>query len=120
MVKWLVTLLGVLALWTPLAAADLSGRWTLALHPDFGGVDDTIPCTLREDGTALTLDCGGPPMTGSLDGQTVTLKITTGTKNEIPVTFIGTLDGAGTTITGTWHFVVSGEERSGDFTARKA
>ena len=54
-------------------------------------------------------------MTGSLDGQTVTLNMTTGAKNEIPVTFVGTLDQAGTTITGMWHFAVSGEERSGDF-----
>ena len=52
--------LGVLvAFWTPVAAADLTGQWSLELRPDFGGNDDTVGCSFVQDGQKLAVNCGG-------------------------------------------------------------
>ena len=61
----------------------------------------------------LAADCGGAAMAGSVDGQAATLDMKT---NAVTVRFAGTLDQAGTTITGKWHFVDGGPEQTGDFT----
>jgi hypothetical protein len=73
MVRMLAITLGVLALGVTLAAADVTGDWTLGLRPDFSGVDEDIRCTFKQDGAMLTADCGGAAMAGSVDGQAVSL-----------------------------------------------
>ena len=50
-----------------LAAADLSGAWTLNLDPDFGGEPDSVACTFTQDGVKLTIRCGaGAPGDGEV------------------------------------------------------
>ena len=56
MTKSMAALLAVLG--TTLSAADLSGRWTLNLDPDFTGNPDTLYCTLKQTGEELVLECG--------------------------------------------------------------
>ena len=115
MARVLTPLLFVALLGVQVAAVDLTGDWTLELNPDFGGTDDTVGCVFKQDGAALTANCGGAAVSGSVDGQTVTLRVTTGAKGELTATFIGTLDQSGGKITGTWQL----GERSGNFTAIK-
>jgi hypothetical protein len=104
-----------------LAAADLTGAWTLELDPDFGGVRNAVECTFKQDSEALTVDCGGggPPITGEVNDQRVTLRVKTGRNNELTATFVGTLDERATAITGSWKLTDYTGERDGKFTARK-
>jgi len=105
---------------TTVAAANLTGVWTLHLDPDFGGVRDAVDCTFKQDGGALTADCGnGPTITGEVNDQKVTLRVKTGTNNELTASFVGTLDERAITITGTWKLTDEAGEREGKFTARK-
>ena len=102
-----------------LAATNLSGVWTLELNPDFGGNEDKIDCTFKHKGATLSVDCGGAPITGTIDGKGVTLRVPTGRANELTATMTGTLNDAETVITGTWHLADDAGKREGHFTARK-
>lgn len=118
--KLLVALL-VPLLSTTLTAADVSGVWTLAFDPDFGGTRGTShDCTFKQDGRTLTGTCGGEaPITGEVNDQKVTFRINTGKNNELTATFVGELDRRATTIKGTWHLVDQNGKRDGKFTASK-
>jgi hypothetical protein len=84
------------------AVADLTGRWTLELNPNFGGVAETRRCTLKQDANALALNCDGVEMAGSVEGQQVTFGLKTGPERELTATFTGTLNQTETMIDGTW------------------
>jgi hypothetical protein len=101
------------------AATNLSGMWTLELNPDFGGVDDKVDCTFKQEAAKLSVDCGGAPISGEIDGKAVTLRVTTGRNNEYTATMTGRLDNAETTISGRWELTDDAGEREGKFTARK-
>ena len=107
-----------LALFASTAATDLSGRWTLTSDPDFSGNPSSVDCTFKQDGSKLTVDCGGAAITGEVDAQKVTLRFQTGKDGEITATLIGELDQAGTTLTGMWHLSAP-ENRAGKFEAKK-
>jgi hypothetical protein len=111
----------LLAAWTPVAAADLTGQWTLDLMPDFSGHNDTLRCSFLQDGEKLTNDCGaGPNIGGELQGQKVTFRVPTGRSGEFTAVFVGTLDTREITISGTWELADRDSTRQGKFTATKA
>lgn len=73
----------LLALGSAISAADLSGRWTLTLDPDFSGNPDTHDCTLKQVDTKLTSECdGGPPISGDVKDEHVTPQFKTGDLQE--------------------------------------
>jgi len=113
----LLCAVAALVLSSALAAADLSGVWTLAWNPDFGGRADAYDCTFRQDGARLTVECDGGTFTGEVDARTVTLRLKTGRDGSETATLTGELDQAGTRIAGTWH--LSEQNRDGKFTATK-
>jgi hypothetical protein len=101
-----------------LAAIDLSGVWTLSWQPDFGGNEDAYDCTLKQTGQTLTFTCReNPPITGSVDGEKITLRFNTGRDGSETATLTGEVDQRGTTITGTWH--LTEQNRSGRFVATR-
>lgn len=111
----MTTLLTILMAVT-LAAADLTGAWTLRLMPDFGGEEDSVECRFTRQQGNLSIDCGdGPNIAGEVSGARVTFRMKTGPRNELTATFEGTLDQEETTLTGTWRL----EMREGKFVARK-
>src|SRR5712692_8984371 len=114
MKKPLLTLLLIASLGPALAAADVTGDWELELNPDFGGVDDVVACTFKQDGEKLTANCGGGPnILGEVQGQTVIFVVKTGTKQEYAATFTGELDQRATTITGAWTLTDENGKREG-------
>ena len=118
--KALLVLFVLLAFWTPLAAADLTGLWSLDLLPDFGGQDDQLGCSFVQDGEKLTANSGGArDMFGEVKGQKVTLRLVTGRQGELTATFTGDLDQAETTVTGTWQLPDGQSTREGKFLAKK-
>jgi len=111
----------LLAAWTPVAAADLTGQWSLELEPDFSGHNDTLRCSFAQKGEKLTNDCGaGPNIGGEVQGQKVTFRVPTGRSNEFTAVFVGTLDTREITISGTWELMDGSGKRQGKFTAMKA
>ena len=104
----------LLACWTPVAAANLTGLWSLELMPDFGGTDDNVGCSFLQDGDTLTLNCGfGPPyITGEVQGRTITLRVPTGDKVAM---MVGELDEREATISGTWKLANDRGPREGKF-----
>jgi hypothetical protein len=119
-VKVLATLLVLPMLLVSVAAADLSGVWTLALNPDLGGEPDSFDCTFKQDGRKLTITCRtAPPFSGEVNDQRVTWHVTTGRNGEITATFDGALDRRATTITGMWRFTDQGVKHEGKFEAKQ-
>jgi len=107
-----------------LSAADLSGKWTLSLNPDFSGNPDSVDCTFKQDGTKLTVRCGIPAenrslITGEVNGEHVTLQVPTGEQDDVTATFTGTLNAESSTIKGTWHLGDAQGAKDGKFTAKK-
>jgi hypothetical protein len=105
--------------WALVAAADLSGVWTLSWEPDFGGTFDAYDCTFKQEHEQLTVTCRDDlPMTGEIDGQrVVVLRFKTGRDGSEHATLTGEVDEQGRTITGTWH--LTEQNRDGKFVARK-
>jgi hypothetical protein len=103
---------------TVLSTADLSGRWTLSLDPDFSGNPDTLDCTLKHTGATLTADCGGgTPISGDVKEKNVTLRFKTGEDGRATATPTGVLDQAETNVTGKWH--LDPDNRDGNFQLKK-
>jgi type 1 fimbria pilin len=101
-----------------LAAADLTGAWTIEWRPNFSGQVQAHECTFTQDGRTLTIDCDGAHMKGEVNGRKVKFQHQTGRKDEITVVYEGDLDANGTTMTGTWHLSAP-ENRKGKFEGRK-
>jgi hypothetical protein len=108
----------VMLLAAMLAAADVSGVWTLSWEPDFGGNRDAYDCTFKQDGRMVTVTCRADTvMNGEIDGQKVTLRLKTGRDGHEHATLTGELNQQGTQITGVWH--LSEQDRTGKFVASK-
>jgi hypothetical protein len=101
-----------------LAAADLTGAWTVEWKPDFSGHVQAHECEFTQNGRTLTIDCDGAHMKGEVNGRKVTFQHQTGKKDEIRVVYEAELDANGTTMTGTWHLSAP-ENRQGRFEGRK-
>ena len=101
-----------------LSHADLSGRWTLNLDPDFSGNPETLDCTLKQTDATLTADCGGgTPISGEVKEKNVTLRFKTGEDGRATATLTGLLDEGETTVTGKWH--LDPDNRDGKFRLKK-
>ena len=102
----------------PLAAADISGSWTLA--GDIVGNALNMTCTFKQDGPKVTGTCGGPNGTSEAGGTVaenqVTFKHTVDNGQVYELTYYGTLDATGSSMRG--EIAVAGV--SGTFTATKA
>jgi hypothetical protein len=101
---------------TASSGADLSGRWTLTLDPDFSGNPDTQDCTLEQSERKLTSECdGGPPISGDVQDERVTLQFKTVAPDgrSATATMTGVVNQAGTTIKGTWH--LDPDNKTGNF-----
>lgn len=102
------------------AAGDATGTWALHFDPDFSGYPADATCTLKQDGRKLTGTCGGDAaLVGSIERGRVRWTMKTGAKREWTVTFTGTIDESGATITGGWVLPDRADHR-GKFTAQKA
>ena len=110
----------LLGSWTPAAAANLTGRWSLDLMPDFGGSNENVGCGFQQDGDKLTINCGaGPNITGEVQGRTITLRVPTGRKNELVAIFVGELDEGEASISGTWKLANDHGPSEGKFLFKK-
>src|SRR6266850_8286937 len=107
-----------LTLSAALAAADLSGVWSLELDPDFSGNPDTVGCGFAQSGNKLAIRCGGAEFAGEVNNEQVTWQFMTGPKSATTATFRGVLDSEGKSISGTWH-LASDPPRDGRFKASK-
>jgi hypothetical protein len=108
-------------------AADVSGAWLVDLNPDFGGHQDTIGCTFKQDGQRVTGACGHEvpepqaPITGRVKDDTLTFEFKTGRQNEQTATFTARLADEASTMKGEWRFVdEQGKDHTGMFSGRKA
>jgi hypothetical protein len=118
--KALLVLCALLGYWTLAAAANLTGQWSLDLMPDFGGNNDNVGCSFRQDGEKLTLNCGaGPNIIGEVQGRKVTLRVPTGDKNELVGILVGELDEREATISGTWKLANDRGPTEGKFLFKK-
>ncbi len=107
-------------------AADVTGAWLLDLDPDFGGHQDTIGCTFKQDGQSVMGACGHEapepqvPITGRVKDDMLTFEFKTGRQNEQTATFTARLAGEASAMKGEWHFVDDrGENHQGKFSGRK-
>jgi hypothetical protein len=112
-----LALLSVLTLFVSVAAADVSGVWTLNFEQDFGGHPGTSDCTFKQDGKTLTVRCGHSQTSspGEVNGRRLSCQTKTGLHDELTATFIAELDEQATTLTGTWRL----PDREGKFSAKK-
>ena len=115
--KLTVTLLATLAAGVLVAAASVTGTWELEStfdDPKLADARSGFDCVLKQSGEQVTGKCsaGTAVMTGEVKGQTVTLRLS---ELNPQTTFTGTLDKAGTHMTG--RFVVG--DKRGRFTAVK-
>ena len=118
MTRCLLALFVTLVLGSSLAAADLSGTWSLELDPDFSGNQDTVGCGFAQDGNKLAIKCSGAEFAGEVNDRRVTWQFMTGPNNAIRATFSGVLDDQSRTISGTWH-LASDPPKDGKFKAKK-
>jgi hypothetical protein len=103
-----------------LAAADLSGVWTLDLDPDFGGERSSADCTFKQEGAMLTIQCGsGAPGSGEVHERNVSFQMKTGPHDELTAFFAASLDEKGTSMSGTWRLATPEKPLTGNFSARK-
>jgi hypothetical protein len=114
-------LLAVVAAPVVLSAADISGVWTMVLDPDFNGKPGQMRCAFAQEGQKLKAECGRDiPIYGEVNGQTMTLQMPQGDREDLAITMTGTIDAAGTSITGTWYLIAeTGKDQTGKFEARK-
>jgi hypothetical protein len=106
--------------------ADVTGAWRLELDPDFGGHQDTIGCTFKQDGQSVTGACGHDapepqaPITGRVKDDTLTFELKTGRQNQQTATFIARLADQDSTMKGEWRFAdEQGQDHQGKFSGRK-
>lgn len=102
------------------ATLDVSGGWTLELLPDLSGHNDSLRCTAQQDGRALSLNCRGAQMSGTVDGRNVSFSLKTGARQELTIAFTGTLNDTETAVAGTWRLMGGADdEKKGEFTLTK-
>jgi hypothetical protein len=121
----LVVVLLVPVLWTTLAAADVSGVWSLELDPDFSGHHGSGECIFKQADKKLTGNCGTDspnptPLLGEVDEHKVVFQFKTGKNNETTAVFVAKLDDQARTMKGTWAFGDGeGQKGRGKFQATK-
>lgn len=102
----------------PMAAADISGSWTVS--GDVVGNPVNMTCTFTQDGPKVTGTCGGQMGTSQASGNVadnrVTFQHTVDAGQTYELTYTGTLDATGTSMKG--EIAVAGV--SGTFSATKA
>ena len=110
-----------IAFTTAALAADLTGRWSLELDPDFDGNQASLPCDLTQEGRQLTLECDAAPVpfAGTVDDRVVTFVVMTGQDNLLPAKFVGTLDANNAIAVGTWRLEDTTGNRIGRFELRR-
>ena len=109
-----VALFPALAFVVLVAAADISGHWEIeATFEDSSVAGGGFDCAFMQQGEQLTGDCSGgtASVTGVVKGQNVNWRLQ-GAANSDALTFIGTVDEAGTGMKG--HFTIAG--KGGQFT----
>lgn len=110
----LVSAFLLLALAVIAAANDISGIWKAEVMTDAGNGSPTF--VLKQDGEKLTGTYSGAlgeaKVTGTVKGREVTIQFDAGA----PIVYVGTLDEAGKTITGTCDL---GGQASGTFKATR-
>jgi hypothetical protein len=106
-------------------AANVTGAWLLDLDPDFGGHQDTIGCTFKQDGQNVTGECGHDSdpkarLVGHVEDDMLTFEFKTGRRNEQTATFMAKLEGQASTMKGGWRFVdEQGKDHQGKFSGRR-
>lgn len=106
-------------------ATNVTGVWAVDLDPDFGGHQDTIGCTFKQDGQNVTGGCGHDsdpkaPLVGHVKDDMLTFEFKTGRRNEQTATFIAKLEGQASTMKGGWRFVdEQGKDHQGKFSGRR-
>jgi len=102
-----------------LAAANLTGTWTLKYEKDFSGHPASRECTVHQDGEKLSGTCGGEArITGRVRNGKVTFEHQTGRNNEITVHYSAVLNKDGTAMRGAWQYLnpTDKKPRRGEFT----
>jgi hypothetical protein len=99
------------------AASDISGKWTVDVNYDSSSISGgAINCVFKQEGEQLTGNCDDVvTLTGEVKEQDVTFTIRSKDTPPWTTTFTGTVNEAGTAISGTFRFT---DER-GHFTASK-
>ena len=112
-----VALLATLALVVLVAAADITGTWEVeATFEDSNDAGGGFDCAFKQQGEQLTGTCSGgtASVAGEVKGQNVSWRLQ-GATNADALTFMGTVDDAGTGMKG--RFTIAG--KGGQFTAVK-
>jgi hypothetical protein len=124
--RLLATVLALPLLFGSVAAADLTGSWTLEFQTGAGGINVyTGECAFAQEGERLSGSCGSGqstpvPVRGSVKGNTATFQFRTGLDAGFTATFTGQLDASETSMKGSWQFVdQEGNKGEGAFTATK-
>ena len=108
-----------------LAAANLTGSWTLEFQADGSSNLYTGECAFTQEGDRLTGSCGSGqstpvPVRGSVKGRSATFQFTTGIDAGFTAMFAGDLDEEETAMKGSWRFMdQEGNKGEGRFTATK-
>jgi hypothetical protein len=105
--------------------ADLSGWWMVTMDPDLRGNPASSDCRFQQTKDSLTVKChngavSASELTGTASGSKVTWR--TAPMEKAPylgVTWTGDVDRSGSTMRGTWRFVMKDETRTGKFTATR-
>ena len=101
--------------------ADVSGRWDIAMDPDFLGHQTVEHAEIQQQNRAITVRHNGSKnaIAGQVSGRSVIWgqKLKTAA---LTATWSGTLDASGATMTGTWSTLFDdGSEGHGRFTGTK-
>jgi hypothetical protein len=116
--RLLIALAASFALASLYAAADASGKWEIEAifdEPDIeaGGFD----CVVKQDAQLFTGACSESTasLTGEIDGQQITWRVTSRSQSPVTTTFTGTINASATAIRGRF----SSGTKGGSFTATK-
>lgn len=112
-----VALVPALAFVVLVAAADITGNWEIeAVFEDGSAAGGGFDCAFKQQGEQLTGTCSGgtASVTGEVKGQNVSWRLQ-GANSSEALTFTGTVDAAGTGMSG--RFTIGG--KGGRFTAVK-
>jgi hypothetical protein len=107
-----------------LSAADLTGTWALEFQRDANSPLYAAECSLVQEANRLSGSClsgfeSVQPVRGTIDGKSVSFRLTLDPDGEVVLSFSGTLDDRETSIAGAWRSDQKGNTGDGTFTAKK-
>src|SRR5262245_40091440 len=105
--KFCFGMAGVFMLPAMMQAATLDGSWTMSLNPNFGGMNESFPCSVSQAGTDFDAACKGFDIIGTIRDRKATFDLKTGRNNELTAKFTGTVNPEETQVDGTWRLVDS-------------